>query len=106
MVKSLDTRFLALWILIGLLPLLSACDSSPVVVVATPVPADAKFHTYRHPTGVFTLRLPADWSIRDVSRGDTIRVEFSQPGNTGLPMTVYVVNTGTVLDVTTFLDAL
>jgi hypothetical protein len=85
---------------------LSACDASPVVVVATPVPPDARFHTYRHPSGVFSLRLPADWSVRDLSHGDVIRVEFSPPGNTGLPMTVYVLNTGAPLDAASFLDAI
>jgi hypothetical protein len=76
------------------------------VVVATPVPLDARFRTYRHPSGVFKLRLPSDWSVRDLSHGDTIRVEFSPPGNAGLPMTVYVVNTGTVLDAASLLDAI
>src|SRR5579885_1675731 len=85
---------------------LSACGSTPVVVVATPVPPDVSFHTYRHPSGVFSLRLPADWSVRDVSHDSTIRVEFSPPNNTGLPMTVYVVNTGQVLDTASFLDAI
>lgn len=84
----------------------AACDTSPVVVVATPVPLDARFRTYRHPSGVFKLRLPSDWSVRDLSHGDTIRVEFSPPGNAGLPMTVYVVNTGTVLDTASLLDAI
>jgi hypothetical protein len=84
----------------------AACDTSPVVVVATPVPLDARFRTYRHPSGVFKLRLPSDWSVRDLSHGDTIRVEFSPPGNAGLPMTVYVVNTGTVLDAASLLDAI
>src|SRR5258707_14990011 len=85
---------------------LSACDANPVVVVATPVPQDATFHTYRHPSGVFRLRLPPDWSVRDVSRGDSIRVEFSPPGNTGLPLSVYVINTGQVIDAPGLLDAI
>jgi hypothetical protein len=93
-------------VLIGLTVLLAACDASPVVVVATPVPPDAKFHTYRHPSGVFSLRLPPDWSVRDVSHGDAVRVEFSPPGNSGLPMTVYVINTGTSLGTTNLLDAI
>ena len=84
----------------------AACQSSPVILVATPMPPDAAFHTYRHPSGAFTIRLPADWSIRDVSRADTVRVEFSPPGNTGLPLTVYVANTGAVLDSASLLDAL
>jgi hypothetical protein len=86
--------------------ILAACDNNPVVVVATPVPPDVSFHTYRHPSGVFSLRLPPDWSVRDVSRSDAIRVEFSPPGNTGLPMTVYVINTGQALDTASFLDAI
>ncbi|MEP7284850.1 MAG: FxLYD domain-containing protein [Chloroflexota bacterium] len=102
---------LVLWITLGmvtlpLLLLLAACDANPVVVVATPVPPDAAFRKYQHPSGVFSLRLPPDWSVRDVSRADSIRVEFSPPSNNGLPMTVYVVNTGTVLDSPALLDAI
>jgi hypothetical protein len=85
---------------------LSACDSTPVVVVATPVPPDARFQTYRHPSGVFRLRLPPDWAIRDVSRSDAIRVEFSPPANTGLPLSVYVVNTGNILDANSLLSSI
>ncbi|MCC7451257.1 MAG: hypothetical protein IT324_27860 [Anaerolineae bacterium] len=92
--------------LLILLLALAACDTSPVVVVATPVPLDASFTTYHHPSGVFRLRLPPDWSVRDISQGNTVRVEFSPPNNTGLPMSVYVINTGTPLDATTFLDAI
>jgi hypothetical protein len=93
-------------LLLGLMALVSACDSSPVVVVATPIPLDARFHTYRHPTGVFRLRLPPDWSVRDLSHGDAVSVEFSPPGNTGLPMTIYVINTGTALSTGNLLDAI
>ncbi len=89
-----------------LMAVLSGCDTSPVVVVATPVPLDSAFHTYRHPSGVFSLRLPPDWSVRDVSQGDAVRVEFSPPGNSGLPLTVYVVNTGNVIDSASLLDAI
>lgn len=85
---------------------LAACDSSPVVMVATPVPPDAGFRTYRHPGGAFSLRLPPDWSVRDVSQGSAIRVEFSPPGNTGLPLTVHIINTGSVLSAGALLEAI
>ncbi len=98
--------YIALALSLGAMLALAACNPTPVVVVATPIPPDVSFHTYKHPSGVFSLRLPADWSVRDVSRDNTIRVEFSPPGNTGLPMTVYVVNTGQTLDTTSFLDAI
>jgi hypothetical protein len=99
-------RRLCLFAALAIAILSSACDSSPVVVVATPVPVDARFHTYRHPTGVFSLRLPPDWSVRDVSQADAVRVEFSPPGNTGLPMTVYVINTGAPVGTANLLDAI
>ncbi len=86
--------------------ILVACQASPVILVATPIPADSSYHTYHHPSGAFTIRLPADWSIRDVSSGEAVRVEFSPPGNQGLPLTVYVVNTGKVLDAGALLNAI
>jgi hypothetical protein len=85
---------------------LAACDAQPVVLVATPVPADANFRIYQHPTGVFSLRLPPDWAVRDVSRGDALRVEFSPPNNSGLPLLVYVVNTGAVMGTNELLTAM
>jgi len=85
---------------------LAGCDSSPAVVVATAVPIDNNFRTYRHPTGVFSLRLPPDWIVRDVSQGGAIRVEFSPPANNGLPLTLYVANMGTTLSTSALLDAI
>lgn len=80
-----------------------SCQSGTVVLVATPVAPDGGFHTYRHPSGAFTIRLPSDWAVRDVSRDNAVRVEFSPPANEGLPLSVFVVNTGQVLDTGTLL---
>jgi hypothetical protein len=91
-------------ILIALL--MAACNTEPLIVVATPIPADANFRSYQHPTGVFSLRLPPAWSVRDVSRADAIRVEFSPPNNEGLPLLVYVVNTGAVMGTSELLAAI
>ena len=46
----------------------TACDTSPVVVVATPVPLDARFRTYRHPSGVFKLRAADIYKVLSVRR--------------------------------------
>lgn len=91
-----------------LIPLLlcAACQSGPLILVATPVPPDDGFRTYHYPDGAFSLRLPADWAIRDVSTAAAIRVEFSPPNNDGLPLTVYVVNTGQPIDTTTLINHL
>jgi hypothetical protein len=97
---------LHLCLLLTLIVILAACESGPVVVVATPVPPDGNFRTYRHPSGVFSLRLPPDWSVRDVTQGGMVRVEFSPPNNSGLPLTVLVVNTGRVLTASDLLDSI
>jgi hypothetical protein len=88
-----------------LLVLLSACNSGTTVVVATPVPPDAGFRTYRHPGGAFSLRLPPEWSVRDLSGESGVRVEFSPPGNAGLPLSVRVSNTGEPLGASGLLEA-
>jgi hypothetical protein len=97
-------RLLFLMLVSGLL--LAGCNPDPVVVVATAVPLDANFRVYQHPTGVFSLRLPPNWSVRDVSQGNAIRVEFSPPNNAGLPLSVYMINTGTVMDTSELLNAI
>jgi hypothetical protein len=91
--------------LVGML-LLAGCNPEPVVVVATAVPLDANFRVYQHPTGVFSLRLPPNWSVRDVSQDSAIRVEFSPPDNAGLPLSVYVINTGAVMGTNELLNAI
>lgn len=83
--------------LLTVLLILSACNGAPSILVATPLPPDATFRTYRHPSGVFTLRLPAEWSVRDLSSGDAVRAEFSAPNTNGLPLSVYVRNSGMLL---------
>lgn len=104
--RALSLRRIAVYVC-GLLVCalaLAACNSDPVVLVATPIPPDANYHTYRHPA--FSIRLPADWNVRDVSQGGIVRIEFSPPGNTGLPLTVFVLNTGAVLNATSLLAAI
>ena len=77
LVHSLRRRGAHLGSLLGLallLVLLSACNSGTTVVVATPVPPDAGFRTYRHPGGAFSLRLPPEWSVRDLSGENPVSV--------------------------------
>ncbi|CAG1014320.1 hypothetical protein ANRL4_05179 [Anaerolineae bacterium] len=96
----------ALIIFCAALLTLSACQSDPVVLVATPIPPDANFRGYRHPTGAFTLRLPSDWVVRDVSYGGVVHVEFSAPNATGLPLSIYVINTGAAVSASALLDSM
>lgn len=96
----------ALVSVLGLAAILTGCQGGPLIVVATPVPPDAGFRTYHYPGGVFTLRLPADWAIHDVSSGEMVHVEFSPPDNAGLPLAVYVINKGQPIDTASLLDDL
>ncbi len=90
--------------LLILLLALSACEGGPAVLIATPLPPDATFRTYRHPSGVFSLRLPSEWSVRDLSDSDAVRAEFSAPDAKGLPLSVYVRNSGMALSATALIE--
>src|SRR5690606_795358 len=90
---------LALVALIGVL--LAACSphsagGGPVVQMATPVPPDAGYVTYRHPTGVFTLRTPRGWIAGDLPDRSGVRVQFTtvEDGQALARLSVYIVNTG------------
>ncbi len=84
--------------------LLVGCSDTPAVLVATPLPPDSDFRTYRHPSGVFTLRLPPEWSVRDLSDGTAARAEFSAPNTNSLPLSVYVLNIGSQLSATALIE--
>ncbi len=74
MLRKLGTLALAL--------LLAGCASTePTPSLVDPT----TFITYSHPSGVFTLNVPPDWVINDVSNNYAINVEFSPP-NTAEPL--------------------
>ncbi len=80
-------------------------DPSGGVMMITPTPSHA-LQLYLHPSGIFSLRLPADWSLNDLSTDDTQFVEFSPPGAMRALLTVYITNMGTPLSVETLEQAI
>lgn len=93
--------WLSLAALLVLGPVLSACGGSvtsndPVFVVATPVPPDAGFVTYEHPSGVFSVRTPPEWVAGELPDPDGVRVQFTTlEGDQAVTrLSVYIVNTG------------
>ena len=52
--------------------------------------------TYRHPTGVFTLRTPRGWIAGDPPDRSGVRVQFTtvEDGQAVARLSVYIVNTG------------
>ncbi|MBN1284162.1 MAG: hypothetical protein JXB47_02060 [Anaerolineae bacterium] len=81
-------------------------DREGGVMLATPAPLGAAFQTYLHPTGVFSVRLPPDWAVADLSTGDNLLVEFSPPGAARPSLTVRVRNTGAPLSIEAFEQAI
>lgn len=99
--------FLGLWI--SLLVFLTACNSpaeEPLVQVATASAPDAGYITYRHQSGVFSIRTPAGWIPNDLPDANGVRVEFSELEGTQsvVRLTVYVVNTGEPMSREAFLQ--
>ncbi len=81
--------------------LLSACGTAggsraPVYQMATPIPPDAGFVSYRHASGVFTVRTPPDWIASELPDRDGVRVQFTavEAGQAVARLSVYIVNTG------------
>lgn len=102
------------WLGIGLLALvLTGCGlggaqiDDPVIVVATPVPPDAGFTTYEHPSGVFTLRVPSGWVAGELPDSNGIRVQFTalEDNEAVTRLSVYVVNTGQPMTPEVFAEA-
>jgi hypothetical protein len=92
--------------------LLAACGegiqrSDPVFVVATPVPADADFITYKHSSGVFSLRIPPGWIAGELPDPNGVRVQFTAlEGEQAITrLSVYIVNTGQPMTPETFAGA-
>lgn len=82
-------------------------SNDPVFVVASPVPPDAGFITYRHSSGVFTLRMPPDWIAGELPDPNGVRVQFTDLENDQAVtrLSVYIVNTGQPMTPEAFAEA-
>lgn len=77
-------------------------QNSGGVLLATPPPFEETLQIYLHPSKAFSVRLPDDWAIADLSTGNNLLVEFSPPGAARPPLVVRVRNTGAPLDIESF----
>ncbi len=82
-------------------------NSDPVFIVASPVPPDAGFATYRHTSGAFSLRIPPDWIAGELPDPQGVRVQFtSLEGAAAVTrLSVYVVNIGAPMTPEAFAQA-
>ena len=85
----------------------SVRSNDPVFVVASPVPPDAGFATYRHASGAFSLRIPPDWIAGELPDPEGVRVQFTtlEGGTAVTRLSVYVVNTGAPMTPEAFAQA-
>jgi hypothetical protein len=103
---------LPILVLLFCLMLLTACttggeDNAPVILVATNAGLDAGYISYKHPTDVFSIRIPRGWIVDDLPDAQGVRVQFSvlEDTQTVVRLSVYVVNTGQPMTRETFLAA-
>ena len=82
-------------------------SQEPVIRVATQIPPDADFITYRDPNGVFSLRMPPDWIAGELPDANGVRVQFTDVdgGQAVTRLSVYVVNTGAPMTPEAFAEA-
>jgi len=109
----ISIRRITPWVSVALVALVIAgCgepvrSNDPMFVVATPVPPDAGFVTYKDPSGVFTLRTPPDWIAGQLPDPNGVRVQFTLLENDQAVtrLSVYVVNTGQPMTPEAFAEA-
>jgi hypothetical protein len=83
---------LSFWVI--LVGLLAGCSGGAVVFVPTPLPPDVSPTTYTHPSGVFSIVLPRNWSVYEQSTNVIASVSFAPP-NSSVPLVqIGVVNLG------------
>lgn len=103
-------RHVKLWLIWGLLGLLIACrpqSATPLVLVATPSALDASFQTYTHPSGVFSLRIPANWIPDELPNENGLRVQFTsiEGESRVVRLGITVINTGQPMNPDNFVKA-
>lgn len=84
---------------------LTACSGGGAVVFApTPPPPERVPQVYRHPSGAFSLALPANWSIYEQALTTLAEASFAAPGSDQPLLQVAVVNLGQEVAVGDLLD--
>jgi hypothetical protein len=90
---------------------LAACQATspkPLVVVASPVPFDADYQTYTHPSGVLSLRLPPTWIVDVLPDPNGLRLQFTtvEGAKRVTRLSIFLVNQGLPLTDENFLAAI
>lgn len=77
---------------------LTACSSGAVVFAPTPLPPDLSPTVYTHPSGVFSVAVPRNWSSYAQNTTQLASAAFAPPGADEPPIRFAVMNLGETLD--------
>lgn len=91
-------RHCTAYLLLLMLILLTACSGGAVVFAPTPPPPDLSPLRYDHPSGVFSLMIPRNWSVFPQNTTVLAAAAFGEPGENEPSLRVAVVNLGQRLD--------
>lgn len=77
---------------------LAGCSGGAVVFAPTPLPPDQSPLRYDHPSGVFSVTLPRQWSVYDQNTTTLATAAFAQPGSDQPILLFAVLNLGHEID--------
>ncbi len=77
---------------------LVGCSGGAVVFAPTPLPPDQSPLRYDHPSGVFSVTLPRQWSVYDQNTTTLATAAFARPGSDQPALLFAVINLGHEID--------
>ena len=87
-----------LLIIVVMLGLMTGCSSGAVVFAPTPLPPDLSPLVYTHPSGVFSVAVPRNWSVYEQNTTIVASAAFSAPAENEPAVRFAVLNTGDSID--------
>lgn len=87
-----------LLIIVVMLGLMTGCSSGAVVFAPTPLPPDLSPLVYTHPSGVFSVAVPRNWSVYEQNTTIVASAAFSAPAENESAVRFAVLNTGDSVD--------
>lgn len=87
-----------LLIIVVMLGLMTGCSSGAVVFAPTPLPPDLSPLVYTHPSGVFSVAVPRNWSVYEQNTTIVASAAFSAPAENEPAVRFAVLNTGDSVD--------
>lgn len=89
------TTGLSGWLWLALIVfLMTGCSEGAVIFAPTPLPPDLSPLRYEHPSGIFTVSVPRNWSVYAQNTSTLASATFAPPDSTEPLLTFAVINLG------------